>query len=43
VIGRIEHDRLLLDLRTIAASDDEVLIQAVLRAAEAPVAQRNVT
>ncbi len=35
VFGRIEHDRLLLDLRTILPEDDERLGQAVVRAATA--------
>jgi L-seryl-tRNA(Ser) seleniumtransferase len=32
VFGRIEHDRLLLDLRTILAEDDQVLAGAVRQA-----------
>jgi L-seryl-tRNA(Ser) seleniumtransferase len=35
VIGRIEKDRLILDLRTVAPEDDEALAGAV-RAALAP-------
>ena len=30
VVGRVENDRCLLDLRTVAPADDAVLIQAVL-------------
>ena len=33
VVGRIEDGRLLLDLRAVAASDDELLIAAVMAAA----------
>lgn len=33
VIGRVEHGRCLLDLRTVAEEDDEQLERAVLRAA----------
>ncbi len=32
VFGRIERDRLLLDLRTVLPEDDERLVEAVVRA-----------
>ena len=32
VFGRIEHDRLLLDLRTVLPEDDERLVDAVRQA-----------
>ena len=39
VVGRIEHGRLLLDLRTVAPADDERLAAAVLAAASDGPAQ----
>jgi L-seryl-tRNA(Ser) seleniumtransferase len=33
VVGRVERDRCLLDLRCIAPQDDEVLVAAVVRVA----------
>jgi len=32
VVGRVENDRCLLDLRTVAPADDEILVTAVLAA-----------
>jgi hypothetical protein len=32
VIGRIEHDQLLLDPRTVAPEDDSTLVEAVAAA-----------
>jgi L-seryl-tRNA(Ser) seleniumtransferase len=32
VIGRIEHDELLLDPRTVAPEDDSTLVEAVVAA-----------
>jgi L-seryl-tRNA(Ser) seleniumtransferase len=36
VVGRIEDGRLLLDLRSVAAADDEQLVAAVTVAAASP-------
>ena len=35
VVARIDHDRLLIDLRTVAPSDDDVLVGVLTRVAEA--------
>jgi hypothetical protein len=35
-VGRIEDGRLLLDLRSVAAADDEQLVAAVTVAAASP-------
>jgi len=32
IVGRIEHDRLLIDLRTVEEADDEVVLAALARA-----------
>ena len=34
VVARIDHDRLLIDLRTVAPSDDDVLVDVLTRVAE---------
>ena len=34
VVARIDHDRLLIDLRTVAPSDDDVLVGVLTRVAE---------
>jgi L-seryl-tRNA(Ser) seleniumtransferase len=34
VVGRIEDGRLLLDLRAVASADDELLVAAVVAAAD---------
>ena len=41
VIARIDHDRLLLDLRTVAPSDDDVLVGVLTRVAEVGKAQQS--
>ena len=40
VIARIDHDRLLLDLRTVAPSDDDVLVGVLTRVAEVGKSQQ---
>ena len=35
VIARIDHNRLLIDLRTVAATDDDILVRVLARVAEA--------
>ena len=40
VVARIDHDRLLIDLRTVAPSDDDVLVGVLTRVAEVEESQR---